>query len=89
MWKVLALATTFAGNLTNHQFGRECDRSGISAGTSGNRVLGLRAVWYSHYYSNDRCRDVRLACVAPKNQGRAARQLPAGEARALPHGQST
>ena len=43
MWKVLALATTFAGNLSHdHRLGGEHDRGGISARSYPGRFLGLR-----------------------------------------------
>jgi Na+/H+ antiporter NhaD/arsenite permease-like protein len=49
MWKVLALATMFAGNLTIVGSVANMIRGRIRARARSGRLLGLRAVWNSDY----------------------------------------
>jgi len=69
MWKVLALATTFAGNLTI--IGSVANMIVVE---SAREYLEIGfwdgcAVWYSHHDSNYRCGNLRAARVALTNYG--------------------
>ncbi len=64
MWKVLALATAFAGKSHHHWVGREHDRCRIGARTFRSRFLGLRALWHSNHHSYNRRRRDGVARVA-------------------------
>lgn len=64
MWKVLALATTFAGQSHDHRLSREHDRGRIGARSNPDWFLGLRALRNSDHGFDDRCRRDRAGSFA-------------------------